>query len=126
MKKILLLLIIFAGTTHSKAQQANIAFDQNLFKTPKDQNLLQVKPGDSTLFKNFSVWPTQQGLTLVPNELSGNSLFSMNPAAEIDHMPIAKLEGSIDHMPIAKISGNIDNMPILKVPLLAQPLQPAP
>jgi hypothetical protein len=112
MKKLLLLLIIIAGASQLKAQQSTIKpFDQNLFKTPKDQNLMQFKPGDSTLFKNFSVIPNHQLLALAPNKLTDNNVFLLNPAVNIDHMPIAKMNGYIDRMPIAKVSGDIDKMP---------------
>ena len=122
MRKILLLLIVFAGAFQLKAQQTTIKpFDQNLFKAPKDQNLMQFKPGDSTLFKNFSVIPNEQLLALAPNKLSDNNLFLLNPSANIDHMPIAKVSGNIDRMPVAKPSGSMEKMPVVKVAPLALP-----
>ncbi|MBS1523833.1 MAG: hypothetical protein JST50_22715 [Bacteroidetes bacterium] len=127
MKKILLLLIVIAGVTQLKAQQSTIKpFDQNLLKTPKDQSFFQFKPGDSTLFKNFSVIPNQQLLALAPNKLMDNNVLLLNPAANIDHMPIAKVDGNIDHMPIVKPSGNLEKMPVAKVaPLgLLKPIIP--
>ena len=102
-------------------------FDQNLFKTtPKNQSLMQFKLGDSTLFKNFSAIPNQQLLALVPNKLTDNNLFLLNPVANIDNMPIAKMNGNIDHMPIVKPNGNMEKMPVVKVvPLgLANPVTP--
>ena len=130
MKKLLLLLIIIAVASHVKAQQSTIkSFDQNLFKTPKDQSLLQfksVKPGDSTLFKNFSVTPNGQLLALAPNKLTDNNNFLLNPAANIDHMPIAKVSGNIDRMPIAKPSGNMEKMPVVKVVPLGLPKPATP
>jgi len=127
MKKLLLLLIIIAVATQLKAQQSRVKpFDQNLFKAPKDQSLLQFKPGDSILLKNFPIIPDGQLLAVVPNKLKDNDLFLLNPTANIDHMPIAKVNGNIDHMPIAKVRGNTDHMPIAKVrPLsLAKPVTP--
>ena len=127
MKKLLLLLIVIAGASQLKAQQATIKpFDQNLFKTPKDQKLMQFKLGDSTLFKNFSAIPNQQLLALVPNKLTDNNMFLLNPAANIDRMPIAKMNGNIDRMPIAKPNGNMEKMPVAKVlPLgLPNPVKP--
>ena len=122
MKKLLLLLIVIAGAIQLKAQQVPIKpFDQNLFKAPKDQNLLQFKLADSTLFKNFSVIPNGQLLALAPNKLQDNNLVSLNPAANIDHMPIAKVGGNIDHMPIAKPRGNMEKMPVVKVAPLGLP-----
>jgi len=122
MKKLLLLLIVIAGASQLKAQQATIKpFDQNLFKTPKDQKLMQFKPGDSTLFKNFSAIPNQQLLALVPNKLTDNNMFLLNPAANIDHMPIAKMNGNIDHMLIAKPNGNMEKMPVVKIVPLGLP-----
>lgn len=116
MKKILLLLIIIAVATQLKAQQSSVKpFDQNLFKTPKDQSLLQFKPGDSILLKNFPIIPNGQFLTVVPNKLKDNDLFLLNPTANIDHMPIAKVSGNIDHMPIAKVRGNMEKMPVAKI-----------
>ncbi|MDO3625675.1 hypothetical protein [Mucilaginibacter sp. BT774] len=121
MKKLLLILIVIAGATQLKAQQsATKPFDQNLFKTPKDQNLLQFKPDDSTLFKNFSTIPNKQLLALSPNKLSEN-LSLQNPSVNIDRMPIAKMNGNIDHMPIAKPSGNMEKMPVTKVAPLGLP-----
>ncbi|HTK22568.1 MAG TPA: hypothetical protein VL442_23780 [Mucilaginibacter sp.] len=127
MKKLLLLLIIIAGTTQLKAQQTPIKpFDQNLLKTPKDLNLQQFKLSDSTLFKNFSAIPNQQLLALAPNKSTDNNLFLLNPASNIDHMPIARMNGNIDHMPVAKPNGNMEKMPVAKVaPLgLPQPVTP--
>ena len=127
MKKLLLLLIVIAGATHLRAQQSAIKpFDQNLFKAPKDQNLRQFKPGDSTLFRNFSVIPNGQLLAVMPNKLSDNNPFLLNRAVNIDHMPIAKVSGNIDHMPIAKPSGNMEKMPVAKVvPMgLSKPVTP--
>jgi hypothetical protein len=122
MKKLLLLLIVIAGASQLKAQQSSIKpFDQNLFKTPKDQNLMQFKLTDSTLFKNFSAIPNQQLLALVPNKLTDNNLFLLNPAANIDRMPIAKMNGNIDHMPIVKPNGNMEKMPVAKVLPLGLP-----
>jgi len=127
MKKLLLLLIVIAGASQLKAQQSTIKpLDQNLFKTPKDESLMQFKLGDSTLFKNFSATPNKQLLALAPNKLTVNNLFLLNPAANVDHMPIAKMNGNIDHMPIAKPNGNMEKMPVVKVvPLgLANPVTP--
>jgi len=116
MKKLLLLLIIIAVATQLKAQQSSVKpFDQNLFKTPKDQSLLQFKPGDSILLKNFPITPNGQFLAVVPNKLKDNDLFLLNPTANIDHMPIAKVSGNIDHMPIAKVRGNMEKMPVAKI-----------
>ena len=116
MKKLLLLLIIIAVATQLKAQQSSVKpFDQNLFKTPKDQSLLQFKPGDSILLKNFPIIPNGQFLAVVPNKLKDNDLFLLNPTANIDHMPIAKVSGNIDHMPIAKVRGNMEKMPVAKI-----------
>jgi len=127
MKKLLLLLIVIAGASQLKAQQSTIKpLDQNLFKTPKNESLMQFKLGDSTLFKNFSATPNKQLLALAPNKLTDNNLFLLNPAANIDNMPIAKMNGNIDHMPIAKPNGNMEKMPVVKVvPLgLANPVTP--
>jgi len=123
MKKLLLLLIVIAVASQLKAQQSSIKpFDQNLFKTtPKDQSLMQFKLGDSTLFKNFSAIPNQQLLALVPNKLTDNNLFLLNPVANIDNMPIAKMNGNIDHMPIVKPNGNMEKMPVVKVVPLGLP-----
>jgi|GEM_PF-1311993 len=123
MKKLLLLLIVIASTSQLKAQQSSIKpFDQNLFKTtPKDQNLMQFKLGDSTLFKNFPSIPNQQLLALVPNKLTDNNMFLLNPVANIDRMPIAKMNGNIDRMPIAKPNGNMERMPVAKVLPLGLP-----
>ncbi|HEY9001008.1 MAG TPA: hypothetical protein VIM89_06630 [Mucilaginibacter sp.] len=122
MKKLLLLLIFIAGASQLKAQQSTLKpFDQNLFKTPKDQNLFQFKPGDSTLFKNFSVKPNEQLLALAPNKLTDNNQFLLSPSANIDHMPIAKASGNIDHMPVTKPSGNMEKMPVVKVVPLGLP-----
>ena len=127
MKKILLLLIVIAGASQLRAQQSAVKpFDKNLFKTPKDQNLLQFKSGDSTLFKNFSVIPNEQLLALAPNKLSDKNLSLLNSAANIDHMPIAKVSGNIDHMPVAKPNGNMEKMPVVKVAPLGLPKQPTP
>jgi len=116
MKKLLLLLIIIAVATQLKAQQSTVKpFDQNLFKAPKDQSLLQFKPGDSILLKNFPIIPNGQLLAVVPNNLKDNDLFLLNPTANIDHMPIAKVGGNIDHMPIAKVKGNMEKMPVAKI-----------
>jgi len=116
MKRVLLLLIIIAVATQLKAQQSSVKpFDQNLFKTPKDQSLLQFKPGDSILLKNFPIIPNGQFLAVVPNKLKDNDLFLLNPTANIDHMPIAKVSGNIDHMPIAKVRGNMEKMPVAKI-----------
>src|SRR5437868_2531689 len=107
MKKLFLLLIVIAAATQLKAQQTTLKpFDKNLFKTPKDQNLMQLKSADSILLKNLAVIPNKELLALAPNKLTDNNLFLLNPAANIDHMPIAKVSGNIDHMPIAKPSGN--------------------
>ena len=112
MKKILLSLIVIAGASQLKAQQATIKpFDQNLFKAPKDLKLHPFKLDDSALFKNYSAMPNQQLLALAPNKLTDNNLLLLNPATNIDHMPIAKMNGNIDRMPIAKVSGDIDKMP---------------
>jgi len=127
MKKLLLLLIVIAGATQLRAQQFAIKpFDQNLFKTPKDQGLLQLKSGDSTLFKNFPVVPNGQLLALAPNKLLDKNQSLLNPTANIDRMPIAKVSGNIDHMPIAKSSGNMEKMPVVKVAPLGLPKQPTP
>jgi hypothetical protein len=127
MKKILLLLIVIAAASQLKAQESTLkSFDQNLFKTPKDQNLMRFKLGDSTLFKNFSAIPNQQLLALVPNKLTDNNMFLLNPTANIDRMPIAKISGNIDHMPVAKPSGNMEKMPVVKVIPLGLPTQPTP
>ena len=126
MKKLLLILIVVAGATQLKAQQSGTKpFDQNLFKTPKDQHLLQFKPGDSVLLKGFSTIPNKELLALAPNKLSDN-LFLQNPASNIDHMLIAKMNGNIDHMLIAKPRGNMEKMPVAKVmPLgLLKPVTP--
>jgi hypothetical protein len=126
MKKVLLLLIVIAAASQLKAQESTLKpFDQNLFKVPKDQNLFKFKPGDSTLFKNFSTIPNEQLLALAPNKLMNNNLFLLNPAANIDHMPIAKVSGNIDHMPVAKPNGNMEKMPVVKVIPLNLPKQPA-
>ena len=127
MKKVLLLLIAIVGAFQLKAQQTTTKpFDQNLFKTPKGQNLLQFKPGDSSLFKNFSATPNGQLLAIAPNKLADNNMLLLNPAVNIDHMPIAKVGGNIDHMLIAKPSGNMEKMPVAKVvPLgLLKPVTP--
>jgi hypothetical protein len=127
MKKLFLLLITIVGAFQLKAQQTTIKpFNQGLFNTQKDQNLLQFKPGDSTLFKNFSVAPNEHLLALAPNKLLDKNQFLLNPSANIDHMPIAKVSGNIDHMPIAKPSGNMEKMPVAKVmPLgLQKPVTP--
>jgi hypothetical protein len=127
MKKLLLLLIVIAGATHLRAQQSAIKpFDQNLFRAPKDQNLMQFKPGDSVLLKNFSIRPNEQLLALAPNKLLDNNMLLLNPAVNIDHMPIAKVSGNIDRMPIAKPSGNMEKMPVAKVMALglARPVTP--
>lgn len=127
MKKLLLLLIVIAGGGQLRAQQSVIKpFDQNLFKTPKDQNLPQFKPGDSTLFKNFSVVPNGQLLALAPNKLLDKNQSLLNPVANIDHLPIAKVSGNIDHMPIAKPSGKMEKMPVAKLAPLGLPKQPTP
>ncbi|MBV8389309.1 MAG: hypothetical protein JO080_05875 [Mucilaginibacter sp.] len=116
MKKLFLLLIVIAAATQLKAQQSTLKpFDQNLLKAQKDQNLFQLKLGDSLLLKNFSTIPNEQLLAVTPNKLMDKNLFLRNPAANIDHMPIAKMNGNIDHMPIAKVSGSIDKMPVAKV-----------
>lgn len=116
MKKILVLLIVIAGATQLRAQQITIKpFDQNLFKTPKDQNLFQFKPGDSTLFKNFSTLPKDQLLAGAPYKLPDYKMAAANPLVNIDHMPIARVSGNIDHMLIAKPSGNMEKMPVAKV-----------
>ena len=115
MKKLLLLLIVVAAAIQSRAQKPTIKpFDQNLFKTPKGQNLLQFELGDSTLSENFSTIPNEELLALSPDKLS-NNLFLQNPAANIDHMLIARMNGNIDHMPIAKPRGNMEKMPVVKV-----------
>ena len=127
MKKLLLLLIVIAGAAQLKAQQTTIKpFDQNLFNTPKGQNSLQFKPGDSILFKNFSVTPNAQLLAIAPNRLTDNDMLLLDPAVNIDHMPIAKVGGNIDHMLIVKPSGNMEKMPVAKVgPLgLQKPVTP--
>jgi hypothetical protein len=122
MKKLLLLLIVITCAIQLKAQQSSIKpFDQNLFKTPKDQNLMKFKPGDSTLFKNFSVTPNEQLLALAPGKLEDNSQLLLNPAANIDHMPIVKVSGNIDRMPAAKPSGHMEKMPVAKVMPLGSP-----
>ena len=127
MKKILLLLIVIAGASQLKAQQSAIKpFDQNLFRAPKDQNLMQFKPGDSVLLKNFSIRPNEQLLALAPNKLQDNSMLLLNPAANIDHMPIAKVSGNIDRMSIAKPSGNMEKMPVAKIRPLGLSNQPTP
>ena len=116
MKKLLLLLIAIMGVFQLKAQQTTIKpFEQNLFRTPKDQNALQFKPGDSILFKGFSATPNGQLLAIAPNKLADNNLPLLNPAVNIDHMPIAKVGGNIDHMLIAQRSGNMEKMPVAKV-----------
>jgi hypothetical protein len=115
MRKLLLLLIVIAIASQLKAQQTAVKpFDQNLFKAPGNQNLLQFKSGDSTLFKNFSTLPNGQLLAAIPNKLSDKNLPLLNPAANIDHMPIARVGGNIDHMPIAKPGGNMEKMPVVK------------
>lgn len=122
MKKLLLLLIVVAGASQLKAQQTTIKpFDQNLFKAPKDQNLMKFKPGDSTLFKNFSTIPNGQLLALAPDRSKDSNLFLLNPSANIDHMPIAKVSGNIDRMPVAKPSGSMEKMPVVKVAPLGLP-----
>ena len=127
MKKLLLLLIVIAGATQLRAQQSAVKpFDQNLFKTPKDQRLLQLKSGDSTLFKNFSVVPNERSLALAPNKLLDKNQSLLNPAANIDHMLIAKVSGNIDRMPIVKPSGNMEKMPVIKIAPSRSPLQPTP
>ena len=128
MKKLLLLLIVIAVASQLKAQQSSIKpFDQNLFKTtPKDQSLMQFKLGDSTLFKNFSATPNKQLLALAPNKLTDNNLVLLNPAANIDRMPIAKMNRNIDHMLIAKPNGNMEKMPVAKVLPLGMPNPVAP
>lgn len=127
MKKLLLLLIVIIGASQLKAQQSAIKpFDQNLFKTPKDQSLLQLKSGDSTLFKNFSVVPNGQLLALAPNKLLDKNQSLLNPTGNIDHMPIAKVSGTIDHMPIAKPRGNMEKMPVVNVAPLGLPKKPTP
>jgi hypothetical protein len=106
MKKLLLLLIIVAGAAQLKAQAIIKPFDKNLF---------EVKPIDSTLFKNFSTKPNSELLALKPEKLSDNNLFLLSPGANIDNMPIIKLSGNIDCMPILKVSGDIDRMPVKKI-----------
>lgn len=122
MKKLLLLLIVIIGAFQLKAQQTTIKpFDQNIFKAPNDQNLLQFKPGDSILFKNFSGTPNGQLLAIAPNKLADNNMLLLNSATNIDHMPIARVGGNIDHMLIAKPSGNMEKMPVAKVAPLGLP-----
>lgn len=124
MKKLLLLLIVIIGASQLKAQQNTIKpFDQDLFKTPKDQNFMKFKLGDSSLFKNFSTIPNEQLLALAPNKLGDKNLLLLNPSVNIDHMPIAKMNGNIDHMPIAKVSGSIDKMPGSTV-IVPKPITP--
>lgn len=116
MKKLLLLLIVIAAASQLKAQQSvTKPFDQNLFKTPKDQNLLQFKAGDSSLSKDFSVVPNEQLLALAPNRLLDKNQSLLNLGANIDNMPIAKVSGNIDHMLVAKPRGNMEKMPVVKV-----------
>jgi hypothetical protein len=127
MKKLLLLLIVIAGATHLRAQQSAIKpFDQNLFKTLRDQSLPQFKPGDSTLFKSFSTLPKGEFLAVTPYKLPDRKMAVANPFVNIDNMPIAKVGGNIDHMLIAKPSGNMEKMPVAKVvPLgLLNPVTP--
>lgn len=127
MKKLLLLLIVIAGAPHLRAQQSTVKpFDRDLFKTPKDQNLLQFKPGDSALFKNFSTVPKLESLAVTPYKLPDYKMAAANPFVNIDHMPIAKVSGDIDRMPIAKPSGNMEKMPVANiVPLgLSKPVTP--
>ena len=112
MKRLLLLLIVIAVASQLQAQQSVVKpFDQNLFKTPGDLNLQQFKLGDSTLLKGFSTLPKGEFLAVTPYKLPDYNITAANQLVNIDHMPIAKMNGNIDHMPIAKVSGNIDRMP---------------
>jgi hypothetical protein len=123
MKKLSLLLIVVASAAQLKAQQSTIKpFDQNLFRTPKDQKLLQLKPTDSILLKKFSFIPNKELLALAPNKLMDKNLFLLNPATNIDHMPIARVSGNIDHMLIVKPGGNMEKMPVVKI----NPANPLP
>lgn len=116
MKKLLLLLIVIASATQLRAQQSTIKpFDQNLFKTPKDQSLLQFKPGDSTQFKSFSAQPKGEFLAVTPYKLPDYKMTLANSFVNIDHMPIAKVSGNIDRMLIAKPDGKMEKMPVAKV-----------
>ncbi len=127
MKKLFLLLIVIACAAQLKAQQSTTKpFDQFLFKTPKNQNLLQFKPGDSTLFKNFSVMPKGESLAVTRNKLPDYKMAAVIPSVNIDHMPIAQVSGNIDRMPIAKPSVNMEKMPVAKIePLgLLKPVTP--
>ena len=110
-----------------KAQQTSIKpLDKDVFQMPKDQNLLQFKPGDSTLFKGFSTLPKSELLAVAPYKLPDYKMTAANPLVNIDHMPIARVSGNIDHMLIAKPSGNMEKMPVAKVaPLgLLKPVTP--
>jgi len=127
MKKLLLLLIVIAGVTQLRAQQSAVKpFDQNLFKVPKNQNLLQFKPGDSILFKSFSTLPKGEFLAVTPYKLPDRKMAVANPFVNIDNMPIAKVGGNIDHMLIAKPSGNMEKMPVAKAVPLGLLKQPTP
>ncbi|WP_428327362.1 hypothetical protein [Mucilaginibacter sp.] len=99
MKKILLVIVLAAGTYQLKAQQ-----------------LLQVKPADSLSQKsidNYLKLQIDSSIKLLkpePFALNNSKLSSVN--FNIDHMPIAVFDGN-DHMPILKTDGH-DNMPVLK------------
>ena len=112
----MLLLIAIAGTTQLRAQQSTLKpFDQDLFNTPKDQNLIQFKQGDSALFKSFSILPKDEFLAVTPYKLPDYKITPANPFVNIDRMPIARVSGNIDHMLIVKPSGNMEKMPVAKV-----------
>jgi len=121
MKKLLVVLLILAGSSAVKAQQLNSGklTDSTLLKSFKDADVFKLKPADSMLFKNFSALPKSNALA---------SLQSLNNGPQYaetfySRMPVAKVMPA-DKMPDAK-GNNIDNMPIKRFKVV-DPLQATP
>jgi hypothetical protein len=118
MKKLILILILSAGFSQLKAQQA-----------------IQVSPvapltnGLNNAFKpNNSITPNQ--LLVQPKADITPNIFGLNSKGTVvySNMPVAGTRSN-DRMPIAKLQGNSDNMPVLKVTIMhpGDPAQtPAP
>jgi len=97
MKKALLILLLAGGVSRLKAQQV----------TPS-------KPADSLLnFKNFLTKPGGLNQLYNLNKLNAGNMNANKIASNIDHMPIAALDGD-SKMPVKKIGGYYA-MPVKKI-----------
>ena len=102
MKKIILLLTLITGFSQLKAQQ-----------------FFQAKPADSITYDPYKLLKINpvKPLQLVQPNLNLHQLFNnnlaVNMSANIDHMPIAVLEG-YSKMPVVKLGGYY-TMPVKKI-----------